>query len=53
MPARLLIALAAIAVLSGCTDSKPDCQKDPPFYLKGTKVDCATHAPADTGSAGS
>ena len=46
MPTMPTLRLASLALvlywLTACTASKPDCQKDPPFYLKGTRADCAT-----------
>jgi hypothetical protein len=44
----LSLALTSI-ILTACSDSRPQCQKDPPFYLRGTAYDCAaTQPPGDT-----
>jgi hypothetical protein len=31
--------------LAAYAQSKPQCQPDPPFYLRGTAYDCAAQAP--------
>ncbi len=33
-PLRLASLALACVVLTGCSASKPQCQKDPPFYLR-------------------
>jgi hypothetical protein len=43
--------LLACIVLTGCSESKPQCQQNPPFYLRGTDFDCATQVAPPAGDA--
>lgn len=39
---KAILVVGAPLFISTCHTNDGPCQKDPPFYLKGTKADCAT-----------
>lgn len=39
---KVILVVGAALFISTCRTNDEPCQKDPPFYLKGTRADCAT-----------
>ena len=51
-PLHLASLVLACIVLTGCCASNSQCQKDPPFYLRSTAVDCAALRNPDPATGG-